>query len=120
MADLGAIGVQRKRVVHSIPGAVADGGAATVVSLRGPFQISNFKSVRGFAKTEGDDPIGRKILAVDPVLNAVVSVTQSDGTTGAFDLRLNNTDKVTIQVIPLVGDNRNAVALFNITPVDPV
>lgn len=125
MAYLGAIGAD----VSGLVSVLLDVPAANLVVMAvqvppspsaGAVDLGDRKSVRGTVLDENGDPLARIVLCIRQASREIVDSTSSDATTGAFELRPPDTGAVTIVAMPEPGDSRNAVVLYNLTPVDPL
>lgn len=127
MADLGAVGLTlRSTQQANLPLDVYQAKDATLYPVGGRHRVDTFyrdpqtsKTVRGTVLDDAGNPIARTVLCVSQTTLEVLSSTTSSATTGAFDLRAPDTRAVTIVALPNPGDNRNAVVLHNLTPVNP-
>jgi hypothetical protein len=127
MADLGAVGDGRSHQATN-PLDVYMARDISLNAVGGRHQIEpsfavdpqDRKSVRGTVLDENGDPLARTVLCIKQGSQEIVDSTTSDATTGAFELRPPDAAAVTVVAMPEPGDNRNAVVLYNLTPVDPL
>jgi hypothetical protein len=76
------------------------------------------KSIRGYVQNDGSGGIARTVLAIDRTTYRVWGWTTSSAVDGSFELRPPTVRPTLIVHLPATADNRNAVALDRITPVN--
>lgn len=110
--------------VSNLPTVSPTGNKTVILYVSPPQSLlttygTGIYTISGTVVNGSSAPLSRTVIAYDRTTNIPEDVTLSDPVTGAFTLRVQNTNCYVV-CLPLLSDGVNAEVFDNITPIGPV